>query len=158
MGGEVGANIQKIFSYGHRNSFGMAVDPVSGEVWLQENGDDTFSEMNRVEPGMNGGWIQIAGPVASPNSRKSKQPLGRALQHYAGRPRILDTPKRPCARLFMLPGAKFIDPEFSWKWEMAPGGHGLCQWRQIWAPQFEGDLFMGRPHRFCEGGYLLHFN
>ena len=30
IGGEVGANIQKIFSYGHRNSFGMAVDPESG--------------------------------------------------------------------------------------------------------------------------------
>ena len=30
MGGEVGANIQKVFSYGHRNSFGMAVDPKSG--------------------------------------------------------------------------------------------------------------------------------
>ena len=30
MGGEVGANIQKIFSYGHRNGFGMAFDPYSG--------------------------------------------------------------------------------------------------------------------------------
>ena len=30
MGGEVGANIQKLFSYGHRNGFGMAFDPVAG--------------------------------------------------------------------------------------------------------------------------------
>ena len=67
MAGEVGANIQKIFSYGHRNSFGMAIDTSSrgaGNVWLQENGDDSFSELNRVTPGMNGGWVQIAGPVA----------------------------------------------------------------------------------------------
>jgi aldose sugar dehydrogenase len=63
IGGEVGANIQKIFSYGHRNSFGMAFDPRSGDLWLQENGDDSFSELNRVLPGMNGGWIQIMGPV-----------------------------------------------------------------------------------------------
>src|SRR5262245_13145694 len=63
MGGEVGANIQKIFSYGHRNSFGMAFDPFSGKLWLQENGDDSFTELNLVEPGMNGGWVQIAGPV-----------------------------------------------------------------------------------------------
>src|SRR5215210_4898502 len=49
MGGEVGPNIQKVFSYGHRNSFGMAIDPMSGNVWLQENGDDSFSELNRVE-------------------------------------------------------------------------------------------------------------
>jgi glucose/arabinose dehydrogenase len=33
MGGQVGANIQKIFSYGHRNGFGMAFDPYSGQLW-----------------------------------------------------------------------------------------------------------------------------
>src|SRR5262249_36887911 len=63
MGGEVGANIQKIFSYGRRNSFGMELDPESGGLWLEENGDDSFTELNRVEPGQNGGWIQIMGPV-----------------------------------------------------------------------------------------------
>ena len=74
MGGEVGANVQKIFSYGHRNSFGMAVDPTSGGLWLQENGDDTFSELNLVEPGTNGGWVQIAGPgaSASPSTSRSR--------------------------------------------------------------------------------------
>jgi hypothetical protein len=44
---EAGANIQKIFSYGHRNSFGMAFDPYSEQLWLQENGDDSFTEINR---------------------------------------------------------------------------------------------------------------
>src|SRR4030095_11564106 len=62
MDGQVGANIQKIFSYGHRNGFGMAFDPYSGFLWETENGDDSFSELNRIEPGMNGGWIQMAGP------------------------------------------------------------------------------------------------
>ena len=42
----------------------MDFDPRSGHLWLQENGDDTFTELNRVEPGMNGGWVQIMGPVA----------------------------------------------------------------------------------------------
>jgi aldose sugar dehydrogenase len=64
MGGEVGANVQKLFAYGIRNSFGMAVDPVSGDLWEEENGDDSFSEVNRVEPGMNSGWIQIMGPAS----------------------------------------------------------------------------------------------
>ena len=49
MGGEVGANIQKIFSYGHRNGFGMAFDPYSGGLWETENADDAFSELNRVD-------------------------------------------------------------------------------------------------------------
>ncbi|HKZ02470.1 MAG TPA: PQQ-dependent sugar dehydrogenase, partial [Pyrinomonadaceae bacterium] len=52
MGGDAGANVQKVFSYGHRNSFGMAIDPASGNIWLQENGDDSFSELNRIEPGL----------------------------------------------------------------------------------------------------------
>ena len=60
---EVGANIQKVFAYGIRNSFGMAFDPVSGALWDEENGDDTFTEINRVEPGMNGGWVQVMGPL-----------------------------------------------------------------------------------------------
>jgi glucose/arabinose dehydrogenase len=33
IGGEVGANLQKVFSYGHRNGFGMAFDPYSGNLW-----------------------------------------------------------------------------------------------------------------------------
>jgi glucose/arabinose dehydrogenase len=64
MGGEVGANIQKIFAYGIRNSFGFAFDPVAGSLWLEENGDDTFSQLSRVPPGLNSGWIQIRGPVS----------------------------------------------------------------------------------------------
>ena len=64
FGGEVGEGVQKIYSYGiHRNSFGMAFDPKSGRLWQQENGDDSFSELNRVFPGMNLGWIQIMGPA-----------------------------------------------------------------------------------------------
>ena len=59
MGGEGGANIQRIFAYGVRNSFGMAFDPVSGDLWDQQNGDDSFDELNRVErrvqPGMEPG-------------------------------------------------------------------------------------------------------
>ncbi len=83
IGGEAGANIQKVFSYGHRNAFGMAFDPYSGFLWETENGDDTFSELNRVVPGMNGGWIQIMGPLstASSISRTSRSTMfGGALQ------------------------------------------------------------------------------
>jgi len=33
-------------------TFGMAVDPYSGDLWETENGDDAFSELNRVEAGI----------------------------------------------------------------------------------------------------------
>ena len=51
-------------AYGVRNSFGLAFDPVSGQLCDEQNGDDSFDELNRVEPGANLGWIQIMGPVA----------------------------------------------------------------------------------------------
>lgn len=160
MGGEVGANIQKIFSYGHRNSFGLTVDPVSGGIWLQENGDDTFSELNRVTPGLNGGWIQIAGPVDRIAQFKQIETTFGAmtLQQLRWPPtNIADTPAQALSRLFMIPGAKYSDPAFSWKWEVAPGGIGFVNSRAL-GPQFQNDLFVGAATPLLEGGYLFHFN
>lgn len=160
MGGEVGENIQKIFSYGHRNSFGLAVDPVSGNVWLQENGDDTFSELSRIVPGLNGGWVQIAGPVDRINQYKEIETTfgSQSLQQIRWPPtNIADTPEEALSRLFMLPGATYRDPEFSWKWEVAPGGIGFVHGRGL-GPQFQNDLFMGAAIPALEGGYLFHFN
>ena len=62
-GGEAGANLQKVFAFGIRNGFGMAFDPFSGHLWEAQNGDDSFTEMNRVEKGANLGWVQIMGPL-----------------------------------------------------------------------------------------------
>jgi aldose sugar dehydrogenase len=159
MGGEVGANIQKIYSYGHRNSFGMAVDPRSGDLWLQENGDDTFSEINRIVPGMNGGWVQIMGPVERVAQFKEIETTfgGQNLQQLRWPPEnIADTPEEALARLFMLPGAQYKDPEFSWVWEVAPGGIGFVNGRGL-GPQFDGDLFVGAATSNLEGGYLFRF-
>ncbi len=160
MGGEVGENIQKIFSYGHRNGFGLAVDPASGGIWLQENGDDSFSELNRVAPGMNAGWIQIAGPVNRMNQfREIETTFGAmALQQLRWPPtNLANSPDEALSRLFMLPGAKYVDPAFSWKWEVAPGGMGFVDGKGL-GPQFQGDLFMGAATPLLEGGYLFHFN
>lgn len=160
IGGEVGANLQKVFSYGHRNGFGITVHPESGDVWLQENGDDSFSEINRVTPGMNGGWIQVAGPVSRVGEFKEIETTfgGRNLQQLRWPPtNIADTPEQALARLYMLPGAHYSDPEFSWKWEMAPGGIGFMRGRAL-GPQFNGDLFVGAATPILQGGYLFRFN
>jgi glucose/arabinose dehydrogenase len=159
-GGDVGANIQKIYTYGHRNGFGMAMDPDSGALWMQENGDDSFSELNRLEPGMNGGWIQVAGPLERVAQFKEIETTfgAQALQQIRWPPtNIADTPKQAGSRMFMLPGAHYSDPEFSWKWEVAPGGLGFITGGAL-GPQFKGDLFMGAATPLLEGGYLFHFN
>ena len=69
-GGSVGASLKKVYAYGLRNGFGMAFDPFSGDLWEQENGDDSFSEINRTEEGFNSGWVQVMGPLVA----------GRAVQ------------------------------------------------------------------------------
>ena len=160
VGGQAGANIQKIFSYGHRNSFGLAIHPRTGDVWLQENGDDSFSEINRVTRGMNGGWIQIAGPVARVAQFKQIETTfgGQALQQLRWPPtNIADTPGAALARLFRLPGARYRDPEFSWVWEVAPGGMGFVRGTAL-GRQFAGDLFVGAATPALAGGYLFRFN
>jgi len=159
MGGEVGANIQKIFSYGHRNGFGMAFDPDSGDLWMQENGDDTFTEINRIEPGMNGGWIQICGPVERIAQFKQMETTfgGMNLQQIRWPPtNIANTPQEALSRLFMIPGAHYSDPEFSWKWEVAPGGIGFVKGRGL-GGKYRGDLFVGAGTTNLQGGYLFHF-
>jgi glucose/arabinose dehydrogenase len=161
--GEVGVNIQKIFSYGHRNGFGMAIDTSprgEGNVWLQENGDDSFSELNRVTPAMNGGSVQISGPVARIAQYKATETTAPfiGLQQARWPPtNIADTPQEALARLFMLPGATYSDPQFSWRFEVAPGGMNFLTSRAL-GPQFEHDLFMGAATTNLAGGYLFHFN
>jgi len=159
MGGEVGANVQRLFAYGVRNSFGMAFDPVSGDLWEQENGDDTFDEINRVEPGMNGGWIQVMGPVSRVAQFKEMETTfgARSLQQIRWPPsNIADTPEEALDRMFMLPGAHYSDPEFSWKWAVPPAGIGFLNSRAL-GPQYENDLFVGAATPATFGGYLFHF-
>ena len=157
---QVTANIHKLFSYGHRNSFGFDFDPKSGNLWLEENGDDTFTELNLVQPGMNGGWIQVMGPLARIDQFKQIETtmFGGNLQQARWPPtNIADSPEEARARMVMLPGAHYSDPEFSWKFEVAPAGVGFMDGRGI-GPQYDGDLFMGAARPFLEGGFLWRFN
>jgi aldose sugar dehydrogenase len=157
IGGEVGANIQKIYAYGIRNSYGMNFDPLSGTLWENENGDDSFSELNRVEPGMNSGWVQIMGPSSRVAQFKEIEtsPQFSGLQQIRWPPEnIADTEAEALARLFMLPGSHFSDPEFAWKFEVAPAGLGFVTGRALGA-QYHGDLFMGGARDFLFSGHIF---
>ena len=169
MGGEVGDNVKKIFAYGLRNSFGMAFDPVSGALWEQENGDDSFSELNIAAPGFNSGWVQIMGPPeriaqfkAIETDPTAPQPFAAGgyfgLQQIRWSPtNIADSPAEALDRLFMLPGAHYSAPELSWKFEVAPGGIGFLGSRAL-GPQYEHDLFVGGARPFLEGGHVFRLN
>lgn len=165
VGGQDGANLQKVFSYGHRNSFGMAFDPIAGHLWLQENGDDSFSELNRVEPGMNGGWIQIAGPAdhvgefKEIETRDGQDPVAGStyfgLQQLRWPPTLIaDTTEEALSSLVMFPGAHYADPALSWRYELAPGGIGFLTGQGLGA-EYESNLFLGAGSPLLAGGYLF---
>ena len=164
---EVRANIQKIFAYGIRNGFGMAFDPQSGQLWEQENGDDAFSELNIAAAGFNSGWVQIMGPperlaqyksietTVTPNPPDPFAATYFGLQQLRWSPtNIANSPAEAMARLFMLPGAHYSAPEFSWKFEVSPGGIGFVDGRGL-GPQFEGTLLVAGARPFLEGGHLF---
>jgi glucose/arabinose dehydrogenase len=48
--------LPEIWSYGHRNPQGMALHPVTGELWATEHGPQGGDELNRVQAGLNYGW------------------------------------------------------------------------------------------------------
>ncbi|MBC7904755.1 MAG: PQQ-dependent sugar dehydrogenase [Gemmatimonadaceae bacterium] len=49
----------EIYSYGHRNVQGLALHPVTGELWENEFGPRGGDELNLVKPGKNYGWPVI---------------------------------------------------------------------------------------------------
>jgi glucose/arabinose dehydrogenase len=49
----------EIWSYGHRNSQGLALHPTTGKPWEQEHGPRGGDEINVLAPGKNYGWPVI---------------------------------------------------------------------------------------------------
>ena len=79
----------RYYAYGIRNSFGMDFDPVTGKLWITENGDNVYDEINIVEPGFNSGWHKIMGPIGRSNMTVEDD-------------------------LVIFDGAKYAEPIFSW--------------------------------------------
>ena len=69
---------------------------------------------------------------------------------------IAQTPQQAVSRMFMLPGAQYLDPEFSWKYAVAPSPIGFVKGRGL-GPQFEGDLFVGASRTTLLNGFLFRF-
>jgi len=48
-----------VWTWGHRNPQGLAVDPSTGTVYQHEHGPRGGDELNRLEPGRNYGWPAV---------------------------------------------------------------------------------------------------
>lgn len=103
----------EIWSYGHRNVQGAAIEPGSGRLWTIEHGARGGDEINRPEAGKNYGWPVITYGV-----------------DYSGA-RIGEGTSRPGME----------QPVFYWDPSIAPSGAAFYTGDLI--PQWKGNLFTG---------------
>jgi aldose sugar dehydrogenase len=82
----------EIYSMGHRNSLGLAFNPITGELWNNENGPYGGDEINIIKPGANYGWPKVS---------YGREYSGKAIPHY---------------------GAGMTDPIVFWVPSIAPSG------------------------------------
>lgn len=102
-----------IWSYGHRNIQGVAIDSVTGQVWATEHGSRGGDELNRIAAGENYGW-----PVVT----HSREYSGGEISSERSRPGM-------------------VDPLVVWTPSIAPSGLAVYRGDQV--PQWQGDLFAG---------------
>ncbi|BAU14831.1 glucose dehydrogenase-B [Leptolyngbya sp. NIES-3755] len=100
-----------VWSYGHRNIQGLAVDPTSKRVWASEHGSKGGDELNLVAAGQNYGW-----PVVT----HSKEYWGDEITQERSRPGM-------------------VDPKIVWTPATAPGG--LLFYTGDRFPAWRGNLF-----------------
>jgi glucose/arabinose dehydrogenase len=165
LGAEVGDNLQRVFAYGVRNSFGMTFDPKKGDLWTTENGGRAFDEINRVERGFNGGWVQLMGPLHRVEDYKAIEvaagvgangPNGLQQLRFPAES-IADEHNRARQAMVGLPGSHLRDPEFSWKQVVPPAGLGFVNGDGL-GMRYDGDLIVGSAvSRSTNPGQLYRF-
>jgi glucose/arabinose dehydrogenase/plastocyanin len=121
VGGEVGENLARIWAYGVRNSFGLAVHPDTGALWQTENGDDSWDEVNILPAGANSGWIQLIGPPERMAEYRELEVASEdGLDNPDFPPDLLATDGEAAqAAMVELPGSQYVAPVFSWKYPVA---------------------------------------
>jgi glucose/arabinose dehydrogenase len=67
----------EIYTYGHRNGYGLAVHPETGELWQAEIGPMGGDEVNILQPGHNYGWPLVSMGRNYTGTLASDQPFAR---------------------------------------------------------------------------------
>jgi glucose/arabinose dehydrogenase len=109
--------MHKYYAYGIRNSFGIAIDPVTGNLWETENGENTYDEINLIKPGFNSGWKIVMGPMSKNNGITTND-------------------------LVSFPGSHYADPVFSWLDPVAVTGIEFLKSSKLGA-NYNNNIFVG---------------
>lgn len=102
-----------IFAYGVRNPQGLAISPVTGELWEAEFGPRGGDEVNIIRAGKNYGW-----PVITYGIEYSGEPIGDAIQQKEG----------------------MEQPIYYWDPTLSPSGMSFYTGNAI--PEWENNLFI----------------
>jgi glucose/arabinose dehydrogenase len=70
----------EIYTLGHRNTLGLIVHPLSGELWNHENGPNGGDEINIILAGRNYGWPLVSFGRDYPGPRISEHPTRDGLE------------------------------------------------------------------------------
>jgi glucose/arabinose dehydrogenase len=105
--------LPEVWTWGHRNIQGLAVDARTGQVWATEHGARRGDEVNRLQAGQNYGWPKVT---------HSRDYSGAEISPHRS-----------------LPG--MVDPVWVWPETVAPSG--LAVYRGDRFPQWQGQLLAG---------------
>jgi len=106
--------LPQIYTYGHRNPQGIAIQPGTGAVWTIEHGTRGGDELNLIKPGNNYGW-----PVAAYGIEYSGDAIAGAVTAVDGT----------------------IQPVYYWDPVIAPGGMTFYQGEMF--PEWNGNVLIG---------------
>ncbi len=101
--GRAGAK-PEIYTYGHRNGYGLAVNPETGELWQAEIGPMGGDEVNILYPGHNYGWPLVSMGRNYTGSLVSDQPWARPGMDN---PRFFWVPSISPSSIMFYTGDKF---------------------------------------------------
>jgi glucose/arabinose dehydrogenase len=101
--GRAGAR-PEIFTYGHRNGYGLAINPETGELWQAEIGPMGGDEVNILLPGHNYGWPLVSTGRNYTGTLVSDQPWARPGMDN---PRIHWVPSISPSSIIFYTGDKF---------------------------------------------------
>ena len=106
--------LPELYTLGHRNPQGLALHPVTGEIWLSEHGPRGGDEINRLTPGRNYGW-----PIITYGIEYEGPKIGEGIQKKEG----------------------MEQPVYYWDPVVSPSGMTFYTGERV--PEWKNNLFIG---------------
>jgi glucose/arabinose dehydrogenase len=106
--------LPELYTIGHRNPQGLALNPNTGEIWLSEHGPRGGDEINRLKAGTNYGW-----PTITYGIEYSGEKVGAGIQQQDG----------------------LEQPVYYWDPVVSPSGMTFYTGNRV--PEWQNNLFIG---------------